>query len=499
MRSTFRRRLLTTVGAGVLVASAALTGAVHSQWSAAADATPRAVNSDSVRLQPSGLDDAVCPDTPLRLTFPDPVQLGTSGSLRVHGSSGSVVDEIDLADPSSQQRTIGGARSDYGELHLWKYFPVVVDGTTASVHLHDRLPAGQVFYVTVDPGFFVGHDGVSDRTTWRFRTGQDPQPGTSRLRVNGTGKAADFCTVQGAIDFVPEGNSTPVHIEVAPGTYKEITYVPQTKPHIRIHGSGADSTVIGYANNNLLNGDYAMGDVPPEQSYCPRRVLPHPDRFNCWRSAMGVDADDFQMDNVTIHNFTPDGGSQAEAFRGNGDRIVLRDVALRSYQDTLRLQGRAFVTDSYIEGDVDFVWGTGGVFVQNSELKSLDGGYINNVRNIDDGPGNIFVNTRLTRGPQTPDHSVLLARAELGRFPTSQAVFIDSAMDDHIHPVGWQVFSPGDCDAADQVRLWEYGSTDLDGDPLKTNRRLECSRQLTAAEAEQMRDPGYWLDGWDPR
>ncbi|TXS42076.1 hypothetical protein EAO72_15680, partial [Streptomyces sp. or43] len=83
---------------------------------------------------------------------------------------------------------------------------------------------------------------------------------------------------------------------------------------------------------------------------------------------------------------------------GNGDRIVLDRVRVLSHQDSLRLQGRAYVADSYIEGDVDFLWGTGGVFVRDSELKALDLGYISQIRNAPDGPGVVFSGTRLTRG-----------------------------------------------------------------------------------------------------
>jgi pectin methylesterase-like acyl-CoA thioesterase len=448
-------------------------------------------------LHPQGAQDAVCADTPLRLTFESPVRLGTSGQLQVHHADGTLVDVVDLADPGTYQRSIGGALTDYGEVHRWFYEPVVVDGNTASVHLHYVLDPGQEYYVTVDEGFFRGYQGIDDAETWRFSTRPGPEPGAAGLSVDQAG-GGDFCTVQGAVDFVPERNDSDVRIDVAPGTYREIVYVPQTKPHLTIAGRGAESTVIGYPNNNVLNGDIAMSDVPARQSYCPRRVLPEPDRFNCWRAAFGVDADDFRLSGVTIHNLTPDGGSQAEAFRGNGDRIVLERVRVLSHQDSLRLQGRAFVTDSYVEGDVDFVWGTGGVFVQDSELRSLDAGYVNQVRNADDGPGNVFVNTRLTRAASVPDGSVLLGRIELNRFPYSQVAFIDSAMDAHIAPVGWGV-TGGDCASADRLRFWEYGSTDLAGEALDVGGRLPCSRQLDAAEAEEWRDPATLLDGWDPR
>ncbi|MEQ7127760.1 pectinesterase family protein [Actinopolymorpha sp. B11F2] len=451
-----------------------------------------------VSVAPHGLAQPACADTSLRMTFPEPVQLGSGGRLTVHRADGTVADVVDLADPASRQRTIGGARSDFGQLHLWNYEPVVVEGRTVSVYLHARLDAGQLYYVTVDDGFVAGFPGIHSRTAWQFRTKHDPPAGSTTLTVDATG-GADFCTVQGAIDFVPEGNDRPVRIDVAEGTYREIVYVPQTKPHLRIVGANRDRTVIAYPNNNVLNGDIAMASVPPEQSYCPRRVLPIPDRFNCWRAAVGVDADDFLMQDITVHNLTPKGGSQAEAFRGNGERIVLSGVRLLSFQDTLRLQGKAYVTNSYIEGDVDFIWGTGGVFLEKSELKAMSPGYYVQSRNLDGQPGYVFADVRLTRAPDVPDESLYLARAELARFPTSQVVFIDAAMDSHVRAVGWQVFQPGDCGAATQVRLWEYGSTDLSGDPVDTSQRLACSRQLTDDEAAALRDPSTVLGGWDPR
>ncbi|TCC31252.1 pectinesterase family protein [Kribbella sindirgiensis] len=448
--------------------------------------------SGTPKLAPLGLEDATCSDTPLSLTYQGPVRLGVTGKLTIHAANGEVVDTISLADLTSYHRTVGDARTDYGELHTWTYQAVVVDGRTVKIYPHQRLKPGQVYYVTVDPGFVHGDPGITKADGWRIRTRQDPQS-DGYLTV---GRGRDFCTVQAAIDFVGEGHQAT--IDVAPGLYRELVWVPPTKPGLTIRGAGAGRTVIGYPNNNLLNGDSAMGSVPIEQSYCQRRVIPQSDRFNCWRSAMGVFADDFTMTDVTVQNLTPYRGSQAEAFFGNGNRIVLARVRILGYQDSLRLQGQAFVTNSYVEGDVDFVWGTGGVFMQDSELKALHEGYYNQVRNIDNGPGNIFVRVRLTRAPEVADDSVFLARAELSRFPTSQAVFIDSAMDSHVKKTGWQITSPNDCAAAGQIRFWEYHSTDLAGQPLDTSTRLACSRQLGDDEAAQLRDPAFVFGGWHP-
>ena len=105
------------------------------------------------------------------------------------------------------------------------------------------------------------------------------------------------------------------------------------------------------------------------------------------------------------------GGSQAEAFRGNNDRILLDRVNPLSFQDTLRIQTSGFIGSSYIEGDVDFTWGTGAAFFWLDELKSMHAGWVSQVRNPpfpgSDSPppnhGNIYLANRLTRAAGVPD------------------------------------------------------------------------------------------------
>ena len=372
-------------------------------------------------------------------------------------------------------------------------------GTTAAIYLHRQLAYGQTYSVTIDAGVMddgQGFSGIQGASAWRFTIKPSPPaPGTSRLSVtaNGTG---DFCSIQGAIDFVPVSNPQRVVVDVGSGTYDEIDYVPPGKPFITIRGEDRDATVIEYPNNDRFN----VAPVSNADNQCIQRRLPGtPDLYNCWRSLFGVEATDFTLENITLHNTTPFGGSQAEAFRGNNDRIVLNRVSLLSFQDTLRLQRSGFVTNSYLEGDVDFTWGTGAAFFQQSELKSLHAGYDSMVRNDASVHGNVYVENRLTRDPASPDNSVYLSRIEPLRFPFSEAVFIDNAMDAHIRPVGWQLNPTGTtCAQAPNIHFWEYRSTDLAGAPVDTSQRLACSRQLTDAEAAQFSDPAFVLNGWVP-
>ncbi|MEV4172914.1 pectinesterase family protein [Nonomuraea sp. NPDC049709] len=449
------------------------------------------------RLSVPGQGRGTCVDAPLKITFPGAAPgLGSSGAIEIRRADGSLADRIEAAVARADRKNIGSAISDTGLPHDFSYESIMIDGDSATVHPHHQLEYGQEYYVTVDPGVFPGWDGVRDHGSWRFTTRKRPvrdDPRHLTVSASGTG---DFCTVQGAVDAVPTGNRRPVTIDVKAGVYTEIVYVREDRPHVTVRGAGAGRTVIRYPNNDLRNGDKALSDGGPAD-VCPRRVLETSDLHNCWRASFGVDAADFRLSDLTLHNTTPDGGSQAEAFRGNNERIVLERVDLRSNQDTLRLQGKGFVTDSRISGDTDFVWGTGTVFIQDSVLESTDAGYISQSRNDATRPGAVFVRTRLTRAPGVPDGSVVLSRSAVWRFTHSQAVFIDTAMDAHIAPVGWQI-DPNDCAQARSASFWEYGSTDLEGRPVDTSRRLPCSRLLTAAEAERWSDPAFVLGGWDP-
>lgn len=229
---------------------------------------------------------ASCVDTPLTITFPSALTLGTTGSITVHNADGSVADSINLADPASLTETVGGATDAAGNLHYFNYYPVIITGDTATIYLHHELDYGHTYYVTVDPGVFTGFAGISDPGAWRFSTrAHAPGPGSRVITVSADGHG-DCCTVQGAINFVPAGNTRPVLVHVADGTYTELDWVAPDKPHITVEGASRAGTVIQYANNNMLNSANTT-DI------CARQAIPVHDNENCWRSNFSVEANDF--------------------------------------------------------------------------------------------------------------------------------------------------------------------------------------------------------------
>ncbi len=417
---------------------------------------------------------AVNPDTPLRLTFDRPVQAGGSGRIRIlRASDHTVVETLDLG--AAPTRLVGTNPTPY------RFLPVIASGNTVTIHPRAAtLAYNQSYYVTMESGAILdatgaSFTGIADAGAWRFTTrNAGPLPGTASVTVaaDGTG---DFSTVQGAIDFVPAGNTARVIITVRRGTYPEINYIGSSKPFITIRGEDRTGTIIAYPNNNTFNSGNN-------------------------RAMFSVDANDFTLETITLRNTTPRGGSQAEAIRGNGQRAVFNRVNLSSFQDTLLWNGALFVTDSFIEGDVDFMWGSGAGYFQRCELKMLSsGGFYTQVRNGQTGRGNVYVDCRLTAAEGVT--GAYLARIDpradpalTSGWPYSQVVFLNCTMGAHVAREGWRL---DNATSAPNVQFWEYRSTDVSGATLEVSGRLGDSRQINDTTAAQFRDPVFVV-GFSP-
>ncbi|MGW2383628.1 pectinesterase family protein [Streptomyces sp. NPDC001658] len=188
-------------------------------------------------------------------------------------------------------------------------------------------------------------------------SGPQQRIGTT-LRVPG-----DLPTVQAAVDAVPAGNTVPVTIAVAPGTYREKVFIPASKPNIVLQGTGQDrsDTVIVFDTPAAYGGSTGSATVR-------------------------IAANDVTARNLTFSNDFDEAavelsGEQALAMKTTGDRIVFEDTAFLGNQDTLMTDSpkldvisRVYVRDSYIEGDVDFVYGRATTVVERSVIRALSRG-----------------------------------------------------------------------------------------------------------------------------
>lgn len=144
----------------------------------------------------------------------------------------------------------------------------------------------------------------------------------------------------------------------------------------------------------------------------------------------------------------------------HSDRVAFDRVAILGYQDTLFTRGkRAVVRNSLIAGNIDFIFGSGMMLIEDSAIRSRR-------RAVPTGPGDfasfvtapstplaqpfgiVVYRSRLTREAGVGDGTVALGRPwhptttfPDGRYADPQAVgqaaFIDCYMDAHIHPDHW--------------------------------------------------------------
>src|SRR5690606_9167808 len=171
------------------------------------------------------------------------------------------------------------------------------------------------------------------------------QPASDREYTVAADGSGDFATLQGALDFIPNGNTNATKIYIKNGTYIGLVY-SKNKNNITFEGESTDGVVIKAFNNSNLNAS------------------------THWRAVVYIQGNDLYLTKITMINSTPLGGSQAEALTMGGDRVIITNCKFFSYQDTQLLSGKVYLKDCLIEGDVDFIWGTGTVFYQSCELRA---------------------------------------------------------------------------------------------------------------------------------
>jgi pectinesterase len=178
------------------------------------------------------------------------------------------------------------------------------------------------------------------------------------LRVPG-----EYPTVQSAVDAVPDGNTVPVTIAVAPGTYREKVFIPASKPNVVLQGTGRDrsDTVVVFDTPAAYGGSTGSATVRIAASDVTARNLTFSNDFD-----------------EAAHELN---GEQALAMKTTGDRIVFENTAFLGNQDTLmtdspRLDAisRVYIRDSSIEGDVDFVYGRATTVIERSVIRALSRG-----------------------------------------------------------------------------------------------------------------------------
>lgn len=467
----------------------------------------------------------VNPDVQIKLTFASVPRIGTSGKIRIYDAvGGKLVDMLDMSIPAGPTKPVDPAvrakdylafpypyertsrptnrdtkpgtgsagavpTSDEYQLTIiggftdgFHFYPITVDGNTATIHPHhDLLEYGKTYRVEIDPEVLNadGFKGISGGG-WKFSTkSKAPKASATRLTVaaDGTG---DFNTVQGALDFVPDHSKKQITITVKNGLYQEIVYA-RNKDNVTLIGGGENTTRVRYANNEVFNPHPANIRTNPEKGTFPSR-----------RAAVAIDnCNDFNIVGMTLETTAP---GQSEGLLINGERDVLSKVTVIGFGDALQANGRIYMVDSTVIGTGDTILGRGTLFCERCTIKSTS--VMMWPRNKEDNHGNVFKDstfigtakpTTFARSPKNGDFS----------YPFAEVVLLNATLV-NIAPEGW-----GTADTGGNVKFLEYNSRNPDGTPVDVSKRVAWSRQLDKVkDAKLIADysrPEYVLAGWKPR
>lgn len=296
---------------------------------------------------------------------------------------------------------------------------------------------------------------------------------------------ADYTTVQGAIDAIPANNTEKVEVFIGNGVYKELVTIPKDKPFINLKGESVSETIITYDN-------YSGKPKPDGGTY-----------GTTGSASVYVYGDDFTAENLTFENSFDEqsvnvSNKQAVAVYARGERQTFRNSRFIGNQDTLYVNGGTqYFYQSYIEGDVDFIFGRSSAVFEECDIFSLDrgsstnNGYVTAASTLITEPyGYLFLNSKLLSN--APAGTVYLGRPwHPSGDPNAigSVVFMNSYLGPHIIAQGWTDMSGF---SYKDARLYEYKNY---GPGAVIN---EDRRQLSDEEAKQYTIENV-LKGWNPK
>ena len=316
---------------------------------------------------------------------------------------------------------------------------------------------------------------------------QNAGAATTAVTVAADG-SGDVTTVQAAVDKIASGNTAAVTITIKKGTYSGVVSVPSTKPYITFVGAtGTASDVVITASRSNSQGYGTAGSA-----------------------TVTLLAKNTTMKNLTVKNGydeSANGYSQAVALNASADRQVFNNIRVIGNQDSLLTWGstssvasRQYFVNSYIEGDVDFIFGNGTSVFSGCTIKSLtrgsstNNGYITAASTYENIKyGLLFVNDTFTTS--APSNTVYLGRpwhpGSVSGYDPS-VVIRDSVLGAHIITAGpWTDMSGFSWKDA---RFYEYNNSGS-GATVNSNRP-----QLSSSSAASYTAAKYLAgsDGWNP-
>jgi pectinesterase len=275
------------------------------------------------------------------------------------------------------------------------------------------------------------------------------------VAIDGSGH---FRSVQEAINAVPDLRKAETLIFIKKGVYKEKLTLPPTKTNVTLIGELCDSTILTY-------DDYAQ-----KQNRLGENI------GTSGSSSFFVFGDGFTAHNITFENSAGPVG-QAVAVRITGDRARFFNCKFLGNQDTLYPHGtnsKQYYKNCYIEGTVDFIFGSATAVFDQCTIFAKREGYITAASTPEHVPyGFVFINCKITG--TAPEGSVYLGRPWR---PFAKTAFLNCHFDAIVHKKGWHNWNKTDAQAT--VKYIEYNNT---GPGAKRDERVKWSTFINDNDA----------------
>nr|ABQ42392.1 pectin methylesterase-like protein [Taiwania cryptomerioides] len=232
-----------------------------------------------------------------------------------------------------------------------------------------------------------------------------------------------YSTISAAVDAAPEKSTTRFIIYVKKGVYQENVEIHKKKHFLMFIGDGEGVTVVT-ASRSVRGSNHTT--------------------FHS--ATVAVTGKGFIARDMTFENTAGPSNHQAVALRVGSDFSVFYRCSFKGYQDTLYVHSlRQFFRDCDIYGTVDFIFGNAAVVFQNCNLyarKPLENQQIMyTAQGRQDPNQNTGISIHNCRVTADSDMAAVKSsfKTYLGRpwKEYSRTVFLQSYLDDLIHPAGW--------------------------------------------------------------
>lgn len=333
------------------------------------------------------------------------------------------------------------------------------------------------------------------------------------VALDGSG---DYTSIQSAIDEIPHHREYPTVIYIQAGTYYEKLHIE--KPFVHLIGDPAQPTVITY-------DDYARKTFPDGSLY-----------HTFYSYTVFVGSDDFRAKYLSFINSAGAGEQvgQALAVYVDSDRAVFDHCRFVGQQDTLftgplppqpidrstfggpregalRRAQRQYYKHCYIEGNIDFIFGSATAVFDRCEIfarkreclstsskdtevnsESMIHGWLTAASTPEDVQyGYVFLDCQLTS--DAPPHSFYLGRPWRNY---AKVTWIRCHIGAHIHSTGWDNWNKPEAEST--VEYQEYNS---EGAGASIKDRVPWSYLLDSTEADEYTVEHILAgdDGWVPK